>query len=71
MQQCDSRIFGVHLSYLFVLLWPYIHWSIAVGFTILAVEAVYYLAPNVKQRFVATLLAPFSPSAAGLACLIC
>ncbi|HMC72885.1 MAG TPA: YihY/virulence factor BrkB family protein, partial [Terriglobales bacterium] len=45
----------VHLSYLFVLLWPYIHWSIAVGFTILAVEAVYYLAPNVKQRFVATL----------------
>jgi membrane protein len=26
-----------------------------VGFTILAVEAVYYLAPNVKQRFVATL----------------
>jgi membrane protein len=45
----------VHLSGLFVLLWPYIHWSIAVGFTILAVEAVYYLAPNVKQRFVATL----------------
>ena len=45
----------VHLSDLFVLLWPYIHWSIAVGFTILAVEAVYYLAPNVKQRFVATL----------------
>jgi membrane protein len=45
----------VHLSGLFVLLWPYIHWSIAVGFTIVAVEAVYYLAPNVKQRFVATL----------------
>jgi membrane protein len=45
----------VHLSDLFVLLWPYIHWSIAVGFTILAVEAIYYLAPNVKQRFVATL----------------
>jgi len=45
----------VHLSYLFVLLWPYIHWSIAVGFTILAVEGLYYLAPNVKQRFLATL----------------
>lgn len=45
----------VHLSYLFVLLWPYIHWSIAVGFTILAVEALYFLAPNVKQRFWATL----------------
>ena len=45
----------VHLSYLFVLLWPYIHWSIAIGFTILAVEALYFLAPNVTQRFLATL----------------
>lgn len=44
-----------HLSYMFVLLWPYIHWSIAVGFTILAIEALYFLGPNVKQRFVATL----------------
>src|SRR3989442_1599081 len=45
----------VHLSGLFVLLWPYIHWTVAVGFTILAVEALYFLAPNVKQRFRATL----------------
>lgn len=45
----------VHLSYLFVLLWPYIHWSVAIVFTILAVEALYFLAPNVKQRFLATL----------------
>src|SRR6266436_1160419 len=45
----------VHLSYVFVSLWPYIHWSIAIGFTILAVEALYFLAPNVKQRFFATL----------------
>lgn len=45
----------VHLSTLFVLLWPYIHWSIAIGFTILAVEVLYYVAPNVKQRFLATL----------------
>ena len=49
----------VHLSYFFsyffVLLWPYIHWSIAIGFTVLAVEALYFLAPNVKQRFLATL----------------
>lgn len=45
----------VHLSTLFVLLWPYIHWSIAVGFTVLAVEVLYYLGPNVKQRFLATL----------------
>jgi membrane protein len=45
----------IHLSYLFVMFWPYIHWSIAIGFTILAVEALYFLAPNVKQRFWATL----------------
>ena len=45
----------VHLSFLFVFLWPYIHWAIAIGFTILAVEALYFLAPNVKQRFWATL----------------
>jgi len=45
----------VYLSGLFVLLWPYIHWTIAVGFTILAVEALYFLAPNVKQRFRSTL----------------
>jgi membrane protein len=45
----------VHLSHLFVLVWPYIHWSIAIGFTIVAVEALYFLAPNVKQRLWATL----------------
>jgi membrane protein len=45
----------VHLSALFVLLWPYIQWSVAIAFTILAVEALYFLAPNVKQRFWATL----------------
>jgi membrane protein len=45
----------VHLSGLFVLLWPLIHWTIAIGFTILAVEALYFLAPNVKQRLRATL----------------
>jgi membrane protein len=45
----------VHLSGLFVVLWPFIHWTIAIGFTILAVEALYFLAPNVKQRLRATL----------------
>lgn len=45
----------VHLSSVFVLLWPYIHWSIAIAFTVLAVEALYFLAPNVKQRLLATL----------------
>jgi membrane protein len=45
----------VHLSQVFVWAWPYIHWTLSVVFTVLAVEALYYLAPNVKQRFVATL----------------
>jgi membrane protein len=45
----------VHLSQLFVVAWPYIHWTLAVVFTVLAVEALYFLAPNVKQRFLATL----------------
>ena len=45
----------VHISHLFVLLWAYVHWSLAIGFTILAVEVLYFLAPNVKQRLRATL----------------
>src|SRR4029077_2950808 len=43
------------LSGVFVFLWPVIHWIIAISFTILAVEVIYFLAPNVKQRFPATL----------------
>jgi membrane protein len=47
--------YRAHLSQLWVWVWPYIHWSLAVLFTVLAVEALYFLAPNVKQRFWATL----------------
>jgi membrane protein len=53
--------FGEWLSHrigipgLFVLLWPVFRWTIAISFTVLAVEALYYFAPNVKQRFAATL----------------
>ncbi|HEV2399345.1 MAG TPA: YihY/virulence factor BrkB family protein [Candidatus Sulfotelmatobacter sp.] len=36
-------------------LWPYIRWAVAIGCTILAVELLYFVAPNVKQRFVSTL----------------
>ena len=43
------------LSGVFVFLWPAIHWMIAITFTIVAVEVIYFLAPNVKQRFLATL----------------
>jgi membrane protein len=39
----------------FVLLWPVIHWTIAIVFTLVTVELLYYLAPNVRQRFWATL----------------
>jgi membrane protein len=45
----------VYLSREFVLLWPTLHWVIAITFTLLTVELLYFLAPNVKQRFLATL----------------
>lgn len=44
-----------HLSWLLAAAWPYIHWTVAVIFTVLAVESLYFIAPNVKQRFRATL----------------
>jgi membrane protein len=44
-----------NLSWLLAASWPYIHWTVAVLFTVLAVESLYFLAPNVKQRFWATL----------------
>lgn len=45
----------LHMSWLFAASWPYIHWLVAVGFTVLSVECLYFLAPNVKQRFWSTL----------------
>ncbi|HEY6763868.1 MAG TPA: YihY/virulence factor BrkB family protein [Candidatus Sulfotelmatobacter sp.] len=45
----------LYLSSLFVIAWPMIHWIIAISFAVIAVEVVYFLAPNVKQRFLATL----------------
>jgi membrane protein len=44
-----------NLTWLLAQAWPYIHWTVAVLFTVLAVEALYFIAPNVKQRFWATL----------------
>ena len=43
------------LSSVFVAIWPRLRWAIAIFFTILTVEILYFLAPNVKQRFAATL----------------
>jgi len=45
----------LYVSHEFVLLWPAIHWAVAIVFTLLAVELLYFLAPNVRQRFLATL----------------
>jgi membrane protein len=39
----------------FAALWPFLHWTIAIGFTVLAVELLYFLAPRIKPRFVDTL----------------
>jgi membrane protein len=35
--------------------WPVFHWTAAIVIALLAVELLYFLAPNVKQRFLATL----------------
>ena len=35
--------------------WPYVRWSAAVACTVLAVELLYFVAPNVRQKFVSTL----------------
>jgi len=57
----------LHLSILYIVLWPYIRWIIAVTFTVLSVEALYFLAPNVKQRFWASLPGAILAVAAWLA----
>jgi membrane protein len=40
---------------MFPIIWPALHWTLAVTFTVLGVELLYFLAPCVKQRFAATL----------------
>ncbi|PYS20378.1 MAG: hypothetical protein DMF72_21330 [Acidobacteria bacterium] len=45
----------VGLGTIFLTVWPYARWSLAVAFAVLAVELIYFLAPNVKQRFMRTL----------------
>jgi membrane protein len=57
----------LHSVNLFIVLWPHIRWIIAVTFTVLSVEALYFLAPNVKQRFWASLPGAILAVAAWLA----
>ena len=45
----------VGLGSLFIAVWPYLRWSIAIAFAVLAIELIYFLAPNVRQRFLRTL----------------
>jgi membrane protein len=45
----------VGLGSIFVALWGYMRWSIAVAFAVLAIEFIYFFAPNVQQRFRRTL----------------
>ena len=43
------------IPHAFPALWPFLHWTIAIGFTVLAVELLYFLAPRVRPKFVDTL----------------
>jgi len=45
----------LHLEAIFVFAWQYVRWGVAAAFTVLGIELLYFLAPNVKQRFWATL----------------
>jgi len=44
-----------HISWTFARLWPLLRWGTMIGFVVLAVEILFFMAPNVKQRFWATL----------------
>jgi len=48
-----ARDLGV--SYLWARIWPVLRWTVSGGFIVMAVESMYFLAPNVKQRFGHTL----------------
>jgi len=44
-------LLGMGVGLQFAIAWPVIRWAVAVGFTVLAVELMYFLMPNVKQSF--------------------
>jgi len=45
----------IGLGPLFAFVWNWLRWAVAIGFTIIGVELIYFMGPNVKQRFSATL----------------
>ena len=51
----DWLITQYPISAQFARFWPVLRWAIILTFSVLGVEVIYFLAPNVKQRIVATL----------------
>ncbi len=47
---------SLHLSSLLAHVWPLLRWAVSAAFIVIAVEALYFVAPNVKQRFGHTLV---------------
>ncbi len=45
----------LHLSFLWVRIWPLVRWAVSGAFIVAAVESLYFLGPNVKQRMGDTL----------------
>ena len=45
----------LHLSFLWARIWPVLRWTASGVFIVTAVESLYFVAPNVKQRFTHTL----------------
>jgi membrane protein len=58
---------ALHLSFLWARVWPVMRWTLSGVFIVVAVESLYFLAPNVKQRFAHTLLGAVFAVAAWLA----
>jgi len=58
---------ALHASDLWVRIWPMVRWAVSGAFIVVAVESMYFFGPNVKQRFVHTLLGAVFAVAAWLA----
>lgn len=56
----------MHLSQIWIWLWPAVHWTIAVAFTVLAVEALFFLRPMLNSAFGRLCREPSSRWASGL-----
>jgi len=44
-----------HAGPLFAMVWPFIRWAVVLTSIVIAVELLYFWAPNVKQKFICTL----------------